>query len=182
MVRYVQYFNKKYKRTGTLMQGRFKSMNVENLSYFLKVCRYVHQNPENAGIAKVEEYKWSSYNEYLGKGKLIDKDVLLRYYDNDINEFIKDTKKCDYQEYLSELAEYELIRKLTDEQVSNIIKNIFDIEATNEIPVYFKNLSKYEVAECIRRMREIRGTNKTQIARVARINRHVVERIWDEKI
>ena len=182
MVRYVQYFNKKYKRSGTLIQGRFKSMNVENLNYFLKVCRYVHQNPENAGIAKVEDYKWSSYKEYLGKGKLVDKSVLLHYYDNDIDKFIKDTKKCDCKEYLRELAEYELIRKLTDEQVANTIKTIFDINETNEISQYFKDLSKQDIAKCIRKMREIIGTNKTQIARVTRINRYTIEQIWDEKM
>jgi len=53
-------------------------------------------------------------------GELVDRSVLLHYYDNDIDKFIKDTKKCDCKEYLSELAEYELIRKLTDEQLSNI--------------------------------------------------------------
>ena len=182
MVRYVQYFNKKYKRSGTLLQGRFKSMNVENLNYFLKVCKYVHQNPENAGIAKVKDYKWSSYNEYVGKGKLVDKSILLHYYDNDIDKFIKDTIKFDGKEYLSELAEFELIRKLTDEQVSNIIKVLFDIKDTNEISAYFKNLEKDDMIKCIRKMREITGTNKTQIARVARINRHIVERVWDEKM
>ena len=52
MIRYVHYFNKKYKRTGTLLQNRFKSKNVENQRYFLEVCKYVHRNPENAGITK----------------------------------------------------------------------------------------------------------------------------------
>ena len=57
MVRYVHYFNTKYKRVGALVQDRFKSKNIENEKYFLDVCRYVHRNPENAGISKTEEYE-----------------------------------------------------------------------------------------------------------------------------
>ena len=50
LIRYVHYFNKKYKRKGPLVQSRFKSKQVESLQYFIDVCRYVHRNPENAGI------------------------------------------------------------------------------------------------------------------------------------
>jgi len=180
MVRYVQYFNKKYKRTGTLVQNRFKSKNIETERYFLEVCRYVHRNPENAGIAKTEEYEWSSYKEYIGKAKLIDKDVLLHYFNNDIKEFIEFTAKGNTQEYLNELSEYELIRKLTDEDVSNIIMKIFEIKDVCDIPYYFKNLRKTELQEAIQKLKQIQGSNKTQISRIVRITRKVIERIWDK--
>jgi len=179
MIRYVQYFNRKYKRIGTLVQSRFKSRNVENQRYFLEVCRYVHRNPENAGMAKTENYQWSSYQEYLGKAKIIDKNVLLHYLDNDINEFIKYTAKNDVYENLNELAEYEIISKLTDTEVSNIILKIFDIKELSEIPYYFKKLDEIELKESIAKMKKIKGTNKTQIARIIRINRKVIENRWN---
>lgn len=179
MIRYVHYFNKKYKRIGTLVQSRFKSKNVENQRYFLEVCRYVHRNPENVGMAKTEEYEWSSYKEYLGKSKIIDKNVLLHYLDNSINEFIKYTAKNDMYENLSELAEYEIISKLSDKEVSIIISKIFDIKDISEIPYFFKNLDKIHLKECIEKLKKIKGTNKTQIARIIRINRIVIERIWN---
>ena len=75
-IRYVYYFNKKYERTGSLFQGRFKSKVVESQEYFLELCRYIHRNPEKAGIALTQSYKWSSYNEYIGKENLINKKVL----------------------------------------------------------------------------------------------------------
>lgn len=105
MIRYVRYFNKKYDRTGTLFQNRFKSKNVENLRYFLEVCRYVHQNPENAGIAKTEDYQWSSYQEYLKKGKIVNKEILLHYFNHDLNDFIKFTQKTNEYDYLNVLKE-----------------------------------------------------------------------------
>ena len=64
-ISYVSYFNRKYKRVGHLFQDRYKSENIETESYLLTVIRYVHQNPEKAGIAKAEEYHWSSYPVYL---------------------------------------------------------------------------------------------------------------------
>ena len=179
MIRYVQYFNKKYKRIGTLLQSRFKSKNVENQRYFLEVCKYVHRNPEKAGIAKTEEYKWSSYNEYVGEADIIDKDVLLHYLDNDINEFIKYTDEDDGYENINEMAEYEIINKLTDAQISNIIMKIFDIKVNGEIAYFFKNLNKSELKEAVEKMKMIKGTNKTQLARIIRINRSVIERIWN---
>lgn len=63
---YVKYYNQRYNRIGHLFQDRYKSENVETDGYLLTVIRYVHQNPEKAGICKSEEYRWSSYPAYLG--------------------------------------------------------------------------------------------------------------------
>lgn len=61
-VRYVYWYNWKYKRTGHLFQDRFKSEPVEDDTYFLAVLRYIYQNPVKAGLCeKPEEYQWSSY-------------------------------------------------------------------------------------------------------------------------
>jgi len=50
---YAGYFNRKYKRAGHLFQDRYKSENVESDSYLLTVIRYLHQDTEKAGLAKV---------------------------------------------------------------------------------------------------------------------------------
>ena len=140
-IRYVQFFNRKYKRTGPLFQNRFKSKSVEDSRYFLEVCRYVHQNPENAGIAKTEKYKWSSYQEYIGKRKIIDSSTLLNCFNNKISDFIKYTTTNNSCEYLNDLVDYELIDKLTDSQVEDIISKIFHFNDSSEIPYFFKNQS-----------------------------------------
>lgn len=178
-IRYVHYFNKKYKRTGPLFQDRFRSKNVENQKYFLEVCRYIHRNPENAGFAKTEKYKWSSYQEYLGKEKIIDKNALLYYLDNNIDTFIKYTTKNDSYEYLNDLAEYELIGKLSDTQVADILSKFFHIKDVNKIPYFFKNQDKSTLKESILKMKMIKGTNITQLARIIRIHRSLIKKIWD---
>jgi len=60
--RYAQYINKKYKRTGTLWEGRHKSCLVQTDKYLLTCCRYIESNPVAANmIQHPEDYKWSSY-------------------------------------------------------------------------------------------------------------------------
>lgn len=59
---YVRYFNQKYKRTGTLWEGRFTSSLVDSEEYLLTVYRYIELNPVRAKmVLDPAEYKWSSY-------------------------------------------------------------------------------------------------------------------------
>ena len=72
-VRYVQYFNKKYDRIGSLFQDRYRSIPVNDDTYFICVLRYIHQNPVKAGIVKCcEDYEFSSYNSYFKSDSLVD--------------------------------------------------------------------------------------------------------------
>lgn len=60
--RYVQYINKKHKRTGTLWESRHKASLVDSEAYLLACSRYIEMNPVNANRVKhPSEYKWSSY-------------------------------------------------------------------------------------------------------------------------
>lgn len=60
--KYAQYFNRKYKRVGTLWQGRYRSSPIETERYFLACHRYIELNPVRAGLASEPgAYPWSSY-------------------------------------------------------------------------------------------------------------------------
>lgn len=68
--RYVQYFNLKYFRTGTLWEGRYKSTLVESERYLLTVYRYIELNPVRAYmVSHASEYPWSSYRFNAVKSK-----------------------------------------------------------------------------------------------------------------
>lgn len=59
---YVQYFNRRYERTGTLWEGRFRSCLVDNERYLLICHRYIEMNPVRAGMVDDPgNYLWSSY-------------------------------------------------------------------------------------------------------------------------
>ena len=181
MIRYVYYFNSRYERSGTLVQNRFKSKCVENQKYFLEVCRYIHRNPEKAGMAKTQNYKWSSYQEYLGKEKIINKKVLLHYFNNDISEFVKYTTNLTVEdiENLYDYAEYEIRNRLLDEEVIQIIMKKFEIFDVKDVVIFFKNKNRKELEKALQVIKNIKGTNKSQVARILRINRKFVSDVWD---
>ena len=66
---YAQQFNLRHVRSGHLFQERFKSEPIEDEPYLLTVVKYIHYNPEKAGIAKHDEYPWSSYAEYAAHSR-----------------------------------------------------------------------------------------------------------------
>ncbi len=63
---YAIYFNKKYKRSGHLWQGRFKSWYVTDEAYLYTLILYIEQNPLKAKIVKdIADYPYSSYHYFL---------------------------------------------------------------------------------------------------------------------
>ena len=65
--RYVQYFNSRYERTGTLWEGRFRSCLTESAGYVLACYRYIELNPVRAGIVgHPSAYPWSSHMANAG--------------------------------------------------------------------------------------------------------------------
>ena len=61
--RYVQYFNRRHQRSGTLWEGRYRATLIDSESYLLACMRYVELNPLRAGMVRhPAEYRWSSYH------------------------------------------------------------------------------------------------------------------------
>ena len=93
---YSMYFNRKYQHFGPVFQNRFKSILIENDSYFLELSRYIYLNPVKAGLVQDPAlYKYTSLREALGKEPLY-------FLDQDILRLIGETKKSikDYQEFV----------------------------------------------------------------------------------
>ncbi|MDA0678745.1 MAG: transposase [Proteobacteria bacterium] len=60
---YVQTFNKRYERSGTLWEGRYHSSLVDADNYLFACYRYIELNPVRAGMVETpEQYRWSSFN------------------------------------------------------------------------------------------------------------------------
>lgn len=66
---YAMYFNKKYKRAGTLFESRYKAVLIDKAEYLLHLSRYIHQNPVNLlkKGQRLEEYPYSSLIYYLNQ-------------------------------------------------------------------------------------------------------------------
>jgi REP element-mobilizing transposase RayT len=68
---YTIYFNRRHKRSGHLLQGRYGAWLIEKDAYILRLSRYVHLNPVFTASARskpvseqiimLRRYPWSSY-------------------------------------------------------------------------------------------------------------------------
>jgi putative transposase len=97
---YVTYFNVKYNRVGTLFQGCFKAVKVDNQTYLQYLTRYIHRNPPD-----YLNWEWSSLDYWLdGKSTYWIKPQRL----NDMSpekylDFIKD--EVAYKSTLKEISD-----------------------------------------------------------------------------
>jgi len=105
---YVMYYNQKYERTGSLFEGKFKSVHMADDIQIKYLFSYIHLNPikliqsnwKEIGInnkAKAIEflnnYKWSSFQDYLllerKEGLVLNKEKFPNYFE-DPNIFKKE--------------------------------------------------------------------------------------------
>ena len=174
-IRYASYFNKKYDRKGPFVQNRFKSKNIENQRYFLEVCRYVHRNPEKVGIEKTSEYRWSSYKEYIGKEKIIEKKTLLYYLNNSMENFVKYTNKIEDIQEIMKYADFEINNKLNDQELINIILKKFNYDSIDKVINYFK---EKENLTDLKDLKNIDKITKAQLSRIIRVDKRIIEKYW----
>lgn len=165
---YAEEFNKKYKRVGHLFQDRFKSIPVYNDNYLLRLIRYIHRNPEKAGICKTEDYKWSSYKEYVCKPKVIERDKILKKFDSQEKVAINKFKEFVYDASNDNLDRIYIADKLTDEDVILLIKDIVKLNELSAIKKYPME-KKIEIIEKISSIGTIKDV---QIAKILGISKN----------
>lgn len=108
---YAHYFNTKYETAGSLFQGSFKSIRIENDEQLLHLSRYIHLNPVNSYLVEnPENYPFSSYLSYLGKKKLnfLDPSLVLNQFKSpkDYEKFVLARKE--YQRELEKIKHLTL--------------------------------------------------------------------------
>ena len=58
-------YNARMGHIGHVFQERFWDSPIKSEEYLLEAIRYIHLNPQKAGLAAYDEYPWSSHREYL---------------------------------------------------------------------------------------------------------------------
>jgi putative transposase len=81
---YTVYVNRKYQRSGHLLQGRFKGIIVDKDRYLVVLSRYIHLNPLRVRLVKRPiEYPWTSYRAFMeqkAEDSLVDTGETLSYF------------------------------------------------------------------------------------------------------
>lgn len=176
---YANYFNKKYKRVGHVFQDRYKSEAIENESYLLSVIRYIHRNPVKAGICKIEEYKWSSYQVYI-KGdreqkKLIEHEEILSYFSEDRDRAIILFKEFSSQESNADFMGME--EELLDEEETLKYINSYLVKKSISLENLKQKEYRRELDNLVRELAEKSNLSIRKIAEILGINRETVRKI-----
>lgn len=82
--RYCIAFNRRHRRVGHVLQGRYNSVVVQKEAYLLELCRYIVLNPVRAHmVQKPDDWVWSSYLDTAGKTRppsFLAKDWVLSHF------------------------------------------------------------------------------------------------------
>lgn len=137
--RYARWLNHKHKRIGHLFQGRYRSLEVNNETYLINLCRYVHFNPITAKIVPcLDDYAWSSHFYYLhgNAPEWIETkfmlDILQSITNQNYSEFINKTSDRDTWKPLMRISEsgkveYDKnsIKTMQIKEISPLLENAF---------------------------------------------------------
>ncbi len=171
---YVYWFNWQYNRKGHLFQDRFKSEPVEDDTYFLTVLRYIHQNPLKAGLTQnIDSYKWSSYNEYNGKVRMVNVDFVLAMIHEDKDKAMKSFRKFNLEANDDECLEItEPARTLSDKELKEIVLKKYKIDISH---LQFEEPKKR--LEVLKFLKGLEGTSLRQLSRLTGISVNRIFRV-----
>ncbi len=164
---YSQFYNKENKRVGYVFRDRYNSQDILNIKHLYNCLKYIHNNPVNANIcANMEEYEYSSYNEFMGKRYIINNEAIKLLFGTLTN--YKDTFK----------AMHTLINENEHEFIDVKEKNIEDFIAETENK-YNKNIreiikDKKVLRKIIKEARIQTNVKITELAEILDISKSTV--------
>lgn len=110
---YTQGFNRRHRRVGHVLQGRFKSILVDKDSYLLELCRYIVLNPVRARlVTKAQDWPWSSFRATAGRASSpswLDVPGVLRLFHRS-REVAQHTYKEFVREGMTQASPWEQVR------------------------------------------------------------------------
>ena len=78
---YAMFYNKENAHVGYVFRDRYLSEPIKNENYLYSCMAYVHMNPVVARmVARPEQYKFSSYNDFLNKTGVVTDSVLIKLF------------------------------------------------------------------------------------------------------
>lgn len=167
--KYAKYYNKSEKRVGYVFRDRYLAESIENQKQLWQCVAYIHRNPVEAGMVKnLDEYKYSTYNNYINKSGIIDNQTLKIVFGTDT-------------EYLYSF--------------NTVHKNIYEFRDIEDKKDYHKIIEKYKKAYTLRIVREDRelatklifeliydaGISISKASKLIKIDRFKIAKIINDK-
>lgn len=105
---YSRYFNKKYKRTGSLFESRYKASMISDASYLEHISRYIHLNPKH----------WRNY-EYSSLPYYLQRDEVSWIRPKRITDIF--SGPAEYLEFMSDYVEQKKLNDILKQELANKI-------------------------------------------------------------
>ena len=163
---YALRFNARTGHVGSVFQGRYKSIPIETDHQLLGVVRYIHENPERAGVARASEYRWSSYREYVGAFSMCNSSAIRELMD-EFGGFEAVSADDRFGGYVERSC-----GRVVDEDALLAAKSALD----GIDPASLKGLDIAYRNACLQRLRSA-GLTIKQVERVTGIGRSVISRV-----
>lgn len=114
---YARRVNHRYRRFGTILQGRYQSKFVNDDAYLRHLCRYIHANPVVAGlVTDPADWAYSNFAEWIGRRSNLPfcKEFVDEYFPNKVDycDFVQQqitTNKVVHADLARDLARARLI-------------------------------------------------------------------------
>lgn len=171
---YALGFNAKHGRTGHLFQDRFKSEPVDDDARLLSTVRYIHRNPEQAGMCSYASYRWSSYGEYAGEPRLCETGFVLDAFGS-LDEFALFHRSRESERCLDIDMVRSASRSMPDAQAIVAASEALGKIGTGIGLDQVKVLGKAERNAALRALKRA-GLSIKQIERMTGVNRGAVQR------
>ena len=144
---YARFYNKNQRRVGYVFRDRYLGQPIYKEKYLYECMSYIHKNPVKAKIVEKEnDYKYSSYNDYINKNGIVTEEVLKVVFGM-TKDYIKDFLVLTESEY--EFIDFVEEKQLPEEAINEYCENKkIDLEHILDDATELVNLLRYLLMEC----------------------------------
>ena len=161
---YVLYYNRKYKRHGHVLQGRFESRVISSDGYNLAVSAYIHNNAKDIEgyNGREQEYPFSSLGIYLG----IKKDTLKLVNTSFVLALFNTGDTGDKSEAVRRYAEFVFKQKdlATDKGIAKCLKRFANNEYRSEREIIYRNYKPEQIVTMIAQKLGVASSNYIKLS------------------
>lgn len=173
---YAKLYNKTKKRVGYVFRNRYYAQMILTEKQLYNCMVYIHKNPLKANMVnEFQEYKYSSYKEYLGKRILISNDSIKLVFGDTkgfFDTFNEIHKLEDAEDIKDVIEEYEDEKTIINEYLKEKEKTITEIKENKELLAELIIRLRYRGGLSLREMEKILKISKSYLAII--INKNIM--------
>jgi len=165
-------YNNLHQHVGPVFQGRFFSTPLNSDEQLLEAIRYVHQNPQKAKICAIEDYAWSSIQEYIHPSGRIKTSLVLSMFNDNAEALVEFCRLPNSSYSVPVFGQV----KLTDDDAMSLMKQNLTADDMADLNGRFRDKRD----RVLRKLRGL-GIGVNQASRLTGIGRTIVGRAYSGK-